>query len=281
MATRGLTSTQINALVGSHHPTAGFEYPVNGLQPYYQWLVSSLHLLGEASAGALKVNPDDTTDTTVRIESGRATIDGTVLDWLGGTIDLASFNNETVYVWLHDAGGGLAAIGHDCAANGWPTTVHLKLAQVVLTAGQVDAIIDRRFETVLRHGVDPQVAASFVSYHLTIATQGSTGSPSTVTVQLQDLHHNSISETDYLRVRVCDEAGYTPATNATIAPTASSTTVQTLTTDKDLILRSDTAGLFTIDVTNATAETVTLRIGAATLSSRRGDHGNTLNVTHA
>ena len=233
--------------------------------------------------GALRVNRDDTTDTTVRIESGRATMEGVVLAWPGGTIDLALFNNETVYVWLDDVGGGIPQIGHDCAANGWPTTTHLKLAEVTVSAGQVTTIVDRRFETILQQGIDPRSAGLFVTYDLAIVTQGSISLPSIVTVQLQDFYGNAIHETHHVRIRVCNEGGYTAASNATIATTAASgtTTVQTITSNKDLVLSSDTTGLMTIDVTNATAETVLLRIGQAPLSARRGDHSTTLDVTHA
>ena len=288
MATRPLSTAQINELVGTHHPTAGFEYPVNGLQPYYQWLVSALHLLGEASAGSLRVNPDDATDTTIRVEPGRAVIDGAVLTWpdsagsIGGTIDIGTFNNETVYVWLFDQGGGVAGIGHDCADNGWPGTPHIKLAEVTLSSGRITSLIDRRFETMLRHGVDPQAAASFVTYAMAIATQGSTASPTTVTITLGDLYSNAINASDYLRLRVCDAGGYTDATNATVSPTPASntTTVQTITSGKDLVLASDPAGVFTVDVTDATAETVTLRLGPAPLSARRGDTTPTLDITH-
>ncbi len=283
MPTRPLTPDEINALVGTHHPTAGFEYPVNGLQPYYHWLVTSLHLLGQASAGHLQVSRDDATVTTIRVEPGRAMINTTILDAPATTIDLAAFNNDTVYIWLAPSTPPAnPVIGHDCQANGWPTTPHLKLAEVTLTAGQITAILDRRFETILRHGLDPQAAAASATYAMAITTAGSTASPTTVTVTLQDLYANPINTPHPLRVRVCDQDGYTDATNATLAPTAgsSTTTLQTITADKDLVLQSDPNGVLTLDVTNATAQTVTLRLGPAPLSSRCGDYTPTLNITH-
>ncbi|MEE9212614.1 MAG: hypothetical protein V3U29_08175 [Phycisphaeraceae bacterium] len=147
MAIEELTTEQIAGLVGTRHGTTGFEYPPNGLQPYYEWLVRTLHLLAESSAAALRVDRDDASDTTVRIAPGRATLTGTVLVYAGGTTDLTTFNNDTAYIWLFD-NGGAAAVGVGTDAAGWPTGTHLKLAEVTLNAGQITDILDRRFETI-------------------------------------------------------------------------------------------------------------------------------------
>jgi hypothetical protein len=147
MTIRELTNEEIETLVGTRHAGTGMEYPPNGLQPYYQWLMRALHLLAEASASALRVAPDQDTPTAVCVAPGRATVGGSVLAYTGGTVDLAAFNNATAYVWLHDAGG--AAVTAGASSAGWPATPHLKLAEVTLAGGQITSILDRRFEAML------------------------------------------------------------------------------------------------------------------------------------
>lgn len=144
-----LPSQQLASLVGSRHATTGVEYPQPGMQPYYDWLVQSLHLLAEASAGALRVARAADNDTSVQIMPGRASISDVPLNFVGLQLDLASYNNDAVLLWLYD-NAGEPAIGHDTAANGWPAGAHIKLAEVTLTAGQITDILDRRFETIFR-----------------------------------------------------------------------------------------------------------------------------------
>jgi len=161
---------------------------------------------------------------------GRVTINGVVLDFPGLAVDLAAFNNDTAYVWVFDS-GGVPTIGFDSDANGWPATPHLKLVEVTLATGLIASILDRRSESVMSRGIDAALAASLATYTAAIATQGGIGSPSTVTVTLSDAYGNVINAVDTLRVRVCDSGGY-----ATIAPGTNTTTVETITAGKDLIL---------------------------------------------
>ena len=148
MSIEELNPSEIEQRVGTRHALTGIEYPPDGLQPYYHWLVRTLHLLAESSAAALRVAKDDADQTTVRIMPGRASIAGVALSFEGGTRDLSSYNNTTAYLWLHNDNGS-AAIGVDSASNGWPGTDHLKLAEVTLSAGQITDVLDRRFETML------------------------------------------------------------------------------------------------------------------------------------
>ncbi|HEX7009981.1 MAG TPA: hypothetical protein VF184_08365 [Phycisphaeraceae bacterium] len=149
MAVRELSAEEMEALVGTRHGVTGMEYPPQGLQPYYQWLVRTLHLLAESSAGALRVARDASSPTAVTISPGRASIQDAALSYEGGVIDLAEHNNDTVYVWLFDDGGA-AAVGFGAEGDGWPAQAHIKLAQVTLEAGAITGILDRRFETVFR-----------------------------------------------------------------------------------------------------------------------------------
>lgn len=148
MPIKELTYDEVEDLVGTRHPSTGIEYPPNGLQPYYQWLVRTLHLLAESSLGALRITADDSSDTTVRVIPGRASIVGTVLDHPGQLLDLSGYNNDTTYVWLFDNSGS-PAIGVGADATGWPVIAHLKLAEVTIVSGQITQILDRRIEQVL------------------------------------------------------------------------------------------------------------------------------------
>jgi hypothetical protein len=147
MPIKELTPDQIDALVGTRHPATGIEYPPNGLQPYYHWLLRALHLLAESSLGNLRVAADDTSDTSVVIAPGRATISSVVVDFAGQTSDLSAYNNDTAYIWLFD-NTGTAGLGIGTDAAGWPGTPHIKLAEVALAAGVITQILDRRLETV-------------------------------------------------------------------------------------------------------------------------------------
>jgi len=148
MTIRDLTLEQVTALVGTRHEPTGVEFPPAGLQPYHAWLVRQLHHLAESSAGALRVVHDDGGDTTVRIMPGRASIDGVPLHYAGGAVDLAGFNNDTACLWLEDDEGE-AVIGVAADGEGWPVSLHIKLAEVTLAAGSIAQIVDRRFETFL------------------------------------------------------------------------------------------------------------------------------------
>lgn len=145
MSIKELSPDEIDALVGTRHPMTGVEYPPNGLQPYYHWLIRSLHLISESTIGALRVAAEDASSATVRVAPGRASISGVVLAYAGETIDLSGFNNDTAYVWLYNDAGS-AAIGTATDATGWPGGTHLKLAEVVIASGQITQIVDRRID---------------------------------------------------------------------------------------------------------------------------------------
>lgn len=148
MTIQDLSAEQITALVGTRHAVTGVEYPPGGLQPYYEWLVRTLHHLAESSAGALRVARSSASATAVVVSPGRASIGGVALAFEGETLELATFNNSTVLVWLEDLAGA-AVIGHGASAGGWPGGLHIKLAEVTVAAGEVTAVLDRRFETIL------------------------------------------------------------------------------------------------------------------------------------
>lgn len=148
MPIKELTPDEIDNLVGTRHPSTGIEYPPNGLQPYYQWIVRSLHLLAESSFAALRVSRDDTSVLSVVISPGRAGFSGVTVEYAGEVLDLSPYNNDTAYVWLYELAGN-ALVGVGGSASGWPGSAHIKLATVEIAAGAIIQIIDRRIEHVL------------------------------------------------------------------------------------------------------------------------------------
>ncbi|MEX0654520.1 MAG: hypothetical protein WD534_04850 [Phycisphaeraceae bacterium] len=141
-----LTPEQIDALVDTRHATTDIAFPPQGLQPYHQWLIRTLHRLAECSLAALRVGQADEGPMVVAIAPGRASIDGDVLVYAGGTLDLATFNNATARIALVDDDGSAAV----AADSDWPAALHIKLAEVELSEGAITTITDRRLETVFR-----------------------------------------------------------------------------------------------------------------------------------
>lgn len=117
---------------------------------------------------------------------------------------------------------------------------------------------------------------------MTIETQGDTGTASEVRIRLMQ-HGNQLDDQAAIRVWVCNDGTFTNSTNATIAPvTNKGTTITTHTSNKDLTIVSDDdlPGEVWVAVTDATAETVTLRIGPGATSSVAADYTVILDVTH-
>ena len=149
MPIQPLSNSEILALVGTTEAGVGFTYPAIGTQPYYDWLMETLNLLARSSVPDYRVSPDAAGPMRVFVAPGRASIGGVGLVFTGETIDLSTYNNDTVYLWLEDQ-SSVATIGVATDAAGWPGGAHLKLAEVTLAAGTVTQILDRRLETVLK-----------------------------------------------------------------------------------------------------------------------------------
>lgn len=150
------------------------------------------------------------------------------------------------------------------------------IAPVSITPGQPnwDADVNLNFD---------KVATFFRSVALSIAFQGSTVAPSLIDAQLQDTRATpvDVAKVAFMRFRVTDLASYANATNALLAATGGTTVVETITASKDLVMQSDAAGLFELEITDGTAETFTLRIAPATIQPESGDYDNSQDVTHA
>lgn len=156
MAIEDLTTTQVNALVGTRHDRAGFEYPASGLQPYYNWLIRTLNHLGESTVGLRVVEIDGNADA-IGVTAGAIQMgNGDVLAYAGdvdsgGAIDGLT-DDDTTYVWAEISAGAIS-ISSAIDGTGWPSKPHVKLAEVTMASGVITSI------TQLSHAVRmPSVA---------------------------------------------------------------------------------------------------------------------------
>lgn len=118
------------------------------------------------------------------------------------------------------------------------------------------------------------------TWNISVSFAGDVSTPSVVSIQLQTANGGNLSEIVYLRVRICDNLLLSPATNATIAPTAGSPE-EIITADKDIVVLTDSGGFVQITVTDATAEAMTLRIGPAPIQPVFANYNNSVDLTHS
>ncbi len=151
MAELQLTDPQAVALSGTTDASNGVAYPSANADP---WLAQIYRALAQIAAVAdaannLRVCRDDASDLTIRIRPGRCSIDAEPLDYAGGTALVT--DDDVTYVWAFDDTGTLT-IGSAIDGDGWPSTAHIKLAEVTAADGEVTAILDRRGEAMLADG---------------------------------------------------------------------------------------------------------------------------------
>ena len=88
----------------------------------------------------------EASDTTFKVVGGKYLWGNTVKTYTTGTA-IDPTDNDTTYVWMKSDN----TIGHDIDGNGWPTTEHIKLAEVVVdSSGNITSITDLRGESFLR-----------------------------------------------------------------------------------------------------------------------------------
>lgn len=269
MSELALTSSESAALHGTTDSVTGVAYPAQTENWAGARARADARLI-EVAKATNQFRVFEVTDNAdaVGVRAGRALIDSEICSYAGEDPAVDSLtDNDTTYIWAESDGSNGITIDSAIDGTGWPTDVpHIKLAEVTMASGVITGIVDRRPESLMR---------AEVAYTLSINTQGDTGSASRIHIQGK-------GSTDFLRVRVCNDGAYADSTNATIAAAGNTSSVETHTSTKDLTLQSHTNGLFEIDLTNGTAETVTLRIGPPLLTpSAKADYSATLDVTHA
>ncbi len=134
MAVKDPTATQIDTLTasgGTRDSLSGVKYIPDGTKPYGDNVNAALYHL--ARSRPLMVRKSDANNTTIYILPGNCHFSGagTLVQYAGGEVDLAAYNNDTAYVWLNPDG----TIGHGTDGAGWPGTEHCKLASVTLASG--------------------------------------------------------------------------------------------------------------------------------------------------
>ena len=119
------------------------------------------------------------------------------------------------------------------------------------------------------------------TFKLTETVTGSTSVAYKATVQLQDAVGNNVAEQFCLRVRVCDFALITNATNALLSADTGTTLLETITTNKDLYVKSDANGLVSLVISNSVAESFSLLIGHARSNVPFANYNNRLDMSNA
>lgn len=276
MAIKQLSDDDALALNGTTDADTGLEYPQLLQARWAEAILRGLNTFLLAALPDLRVVEVVGNADAVAVLPGAVVIAGNAYDYAGEDPAAdALTDNDVTYIWLQLDGAGGVEIASAIDGTGWPAQAHVKLAEVTMVAGAITGIVDRRLDPVLL------ADDALVSFEWSIETQGDTGSASRVHLQARDSGGNVLNRTIAVRVRVADSAGWTDATNATIAAAGGSSLLDSVSATKDLILESDAAGLIELDLTDGTAETVTVRCGPADMGAVRGDYSPTQDVTHA
>lgn len=84
---------------------------------------------------------------TFNVRGGKYLFGDTIKTYTPG-VSVDPTNNDTTYIWMADAN----TVDYDIDGNDWPTTAHIKLAEIDVDAdGIITAIRDLRGETFLQH----------------------------------------------------------------------------------------------------------------------------------
>lgn len=127
------------------------------------------------------------------------------------------------------------------------------------------------------------------TFKLEVTVDGDTGTPSEVTIQLQNSKATpeDVIERFFLRLRVTDDDGggpglpeYADATNATISAVTTGTIVETKTASKDLVIQSDPGGVIVVELTDAVAELFWLVLGAPDMMATFANYENAVELDH-
>jgi len=99
--------------------------------------------------------------TTINVRSGKYLFKGTVKTFVAGSA-INPTDNDTTYVWMTASN----AIGSGIDGSGWPTTEHVKLAEVdVNSSGVITAIRDLRGQTFFEYRNDAEFFDKIVTHN--------------------------------------------------------------------------------------------------------------------
>ncbi len=151
------------------------------------------------------------------------------------------------------------------------------MPQELLNFPAVDQTLEN-WDALLQATVSSVISA-LKSFKVTLFTAGDTSHPTRVIVQLIDAVGNNVNQNYYIRCRVVNSGGYTPATHATLDAFLGGR-VEILTTDKDCIFYSDASGKIILNCYDTTAESFDLLLGQPPLGAIIADFTNRFSITH-
>ncbi len=128
----------------------------------------------------------------------------------------------------------------------------------------------------------------FKTLEMTVTVDGDTGTPSEVTIQLQNGRATPLNvlEQFKLALRVVDDSAGDPAwgnaTNATISAVTTGTELEDLSggADKYMIIESDANGLIKLELTDGTAELFWLVVGPSPINPIPCNYNNNVQLDH-
>ncbi len=268
---------EINALTGLTDTGTGIVYPANGLQPYYLWLMQTIHQLNACTDTNYKTWDSAESDTSVYISQGKCRISGTDLTSLNGTIELAQFNNSTVNIAIIDGNTqGQSGVGIIERNTIWPSIDHFKIAKVTLANGKITNIKDQRHYQTHQAGLNIDLQ----NLTFSITNQGDISTPTSILLQASNYDNLESTQTLVARVQVCNHNTHTLSDNATISTGVNTQKIYTHTATKDIELRGDNLGQINLELNLAIAESVTLRIGPPRVGGLPCDYQSTLQIAH-
>lgn len=199
------------------------------------------------------------TDLQFSMTPGKVWFGSTQLSYAGATgVTLSAAETNLVYL---DTSGVLNV------ATVWPSTTHLRLAQIVTNATKWDwltGLTDLRADQVFGwSGGVPAAAIADVGRLLAVTVPDATGtSPQTAQITVKDLAAAAVAESKYLVVGVYSSAdGADPyATDATIAIGAAGTLISSALPSRVLFAKTDGTGALDVTVTKGTTGTVYLLV---------------------
>lgn len=149
MAETQLSDAAALELSGTTDADTGVQYPERSLNnwaaAFFRWVAQTIKAF--ATANHFRIHEVDGNPDAVGIRGGRTKCAGVLATYATTETLIDSLaDNDTTYIYLYVDGSGTTQISSSLDAVGWPTSAHLRLAEVTMAAGAITAILDRRAE---------------------------------------------------------------------------------------------------------------------------------------
>ncbi|MEM6553533.1 MAG: hypothetical protein AAF750_15565 [Planctomycetota bacterium] len=144
MAIKQLTDSEAANLAGTNDAATGVPFPALNASGWAYDYLRSLQRLLDVSPSDLAVVEVDTAANHAGVLPGSCAFG----DYPGGTGSTPAVttlaDDDTTYIWAESDGSNGVQINSATDATGWPTTAHIKLAEVTMASGAITQITDRR-----------------------------------------------------------------------------------------------------------------------------------------